>query len=209
MAIYRAKLQSIYSYPEQLIFIDETFKDGRHAYRRYARSKCGTKAIVRLPFSRGERVSVFAGLGVKGFIAWESTRGTFSRQKFHDAFARCIIPLLNPWPLPNSIVIMDNAKIHMYKELEAAIHQTGARLLFLPPYAPQLNPIEVCFGRLKAWIQKNANLIFPRYPELVLDIAMRQCTKATGTDGEYRYCGYANEGLDDTVFNSLCNPNNN
>lgn len=206
---YQAKLRAIYHYPSQLVFIDETSKDGRHAYRRYARSKQGTKAVVKLPFSRGKRVSVLAALNVSGFIGWESTRGTFTRKKFHDAFGRKVIPKLNPWPLPNSIVIMDNAKIHMYKELESAIHQTGARLLFLPPYAPQLNPIEVCFGRLKRWIQKKANLVFPLYPELVLEVGMKLCTRTTdhGTAGEYSHCGYEIHGLEDSVFETLCNSN--
>ena len=99
----------------------------------------------------------------------------------------------------------------MYKKLENAIHQTGARLLFLPPYAPQLNPIEVCFGRLKRWIQKEANLVFPLYPELVLEVAMRKCT-ITNTGhhdslGEYAHCGYERFGLDTDVFDSLCNEN--
>ena len=208
---YEAKLRSIYHYPGQLVFIDETSKDGRDAYRRYARSKKGTKAVVKLPFSRGKRVSVFAALNVNGFMAWESTRGTFTRHKFHEAFCKHIIPKLNPWPLPNSIVIMDNAKIHMYRQLETAIHQTGARLLFLPPYAPQLNPIEVCFGRLKRWIQRHANLVFPLYPEEVLKVAMPRCTKAKPNEtlGEYSHCGYEQFGLDDNVFDSLCSRNPN
>ena len=105
---------------------------------------------------------------------------------------------------------MDNAKIHMFSELEKAIHQTGARLLFLPPYAPQLNPIEVCFGRLKRWIQKHANLMFPLYPELVLEVAMVNCTKSEkgedGALGEYGVCGYKNYGLETEVFDRLINP---
>ena len=165
----------------------------------------GTKVHVKLPFSRGTRVSIFAALNVKGFIAWETTRGTFTRRKFHDAFAAHVIPKLNPWPLPNSIVIMDNAKIHMNRELEESVHQCGARLLFLPPHPPQLNPIEVCFGLLKRWIQKNANLTFPLYPELVLKIGMKKCTQpSNGTTGEYSYCVYNVGGLQDEVFDSLC-----
>ena len=104
---------------------------------------------------------------------------------------------------------MDNAKIHMYKELENSIHQCGARLIFLPPYSPQLNPIEVCFGLLKRWIQKNANLVFPLYPEMVLEVAMKKCTKPSdGTRGEYSYCGYKETGLQDEVFDALCNNSN-
>ena len=48
-----------------------------------------------------------------------------------------------------SIVVIDNAKIHMLKELEDAVHQRGVRMIFLPPHSPELNPIEVCFGQLK------------------------------------------------------------
>ena len=155
-------------------------------------------------------MSVMAALNVNGFMAWESTRGTFTRRKFHEAFAKHVLPKLNPWPLPNSIVVMDNAKIHMHQKLENMIHQTGAKLLFLPPYAPQLNPIEVCFGRLKGWIQRNANLIFPLYPELVLDLAMRQYTKASEnqTLGEYTHCGHERYGLRTEVFDSMCDDNN-
>lgn len=93
------------------------------------------------------------------------------------------IPLLNPFPLPRSIVIMDNSKIHLYEGLEDAIARTGAILLFLPLYSPELNPIEVYFGLLKKWIQKYANLVFPLIPELVLEIAMIQCTSKKENSG--------------------------
>lgn len=202
---YHQKLQEWYSYPEQLIFIDETSKDGRDVFRKYARSKKGTKAIVKLPFSRGKRVSVLASLDTRGFSAWKSTTGTFTRNKFHHAFAEKVIPQLNPWPLPRSIVIMDNAKIHMFRELQDSIHQTGARLLFLPPYSPELNPIEVCFGQLKRWLQKHANLVFPLYPEQVLEVAMRMCLKNSdkGALGLYASCGYEHGGLRSQFFEGL------
>ena len=206
--IYYEKLLPIYSYPEQLLFIDETSKDGRDAFRRYARSKRGTKAVVKLPFSRGERVSVLAALDHKGFLSWKSTRGTFTRKKFHDAFSEKVVPFLNPWPLPRSIVIMDNAKIHLYNELVDSIHQCGARLIFLPPYSLELNPIEVCFGLLKRWIQKHANLVFPLYPELVLDVAMPTCIKQKGPKDAlelYGHCGYDNGQLRHELFESLKN----
>ena len=131
-----------------MVFLDETSKDGRHAYRRYAWSKINTKAVVKLPFSRGKRRSILALLDHKGFVSWKTTEGTFTRTSFHAAILEIVIPKLNPWPLPRSILVMDNAKIHMYQELEMVVHQPGARLLFLPPYTPELNPIEICFGLL-------------------------------------------------------------
>ncbi|KAG7359695.1 DDE superfamily endonuclease [Nitzschia inconspicua] len=81
-----------YSFPGQLVFIDEISKDGRHAYRRYARSKKGAKVAVKLPWSRGNRVSVLAALNVNGVMAWESIPGTFTRRKFREAFCKNIIP---------------------------------------------------------------------------------------------------------------------
>lgn len=184
--------------------MDETSKDGRDAFRKYARSKRGTKAVVKLPFSRGKRVSILAAIDTNGFFAWKTTRGTYDRIAFHEAFAETIVPHLNPWPLPRSIVILDNAKIHMYKELEEVIHQCGARLIFLPPYSPELNPIEVCFGQLKRWIQRHANLVFPLYPERVLKVAMPSCTRqSAGTHGLYAHCGYEPGGLRTQLFEQL------
>ena len=186
-----------------MIFLDETSKDGRDAYRRYAWSKRNTKAVVKLPFSRGKRLSILAALSHAGFISWETTSGTFTRTSFHDAFMKIVIPKLNPWPLPNSIIIMDNAKIHQYLELENIIHQTGARLIFLPSYTPELNPIEISFGLLKRWIQKKANLVFPLYPELVLEVGMKECIKDKNALSLYKHCGYLSSALDNDKFNSL------
>jgi hypothetical protein len=206
---YKAKLAAIYSYPEQVIFLDETSKDGRHAYRRYGWSERNPKCVVKLPFSRGKRRSILAALDHRGFSSWATTDGTFTRTSFHHAFVAHVIPLLNPWPLPRSIVILDNAKIHLYQELEAAIHQVGARLLFLPPYCPELNPIELCFGSLKKWIQKYANLVFPLYPDIVLEVGMRQCLKQHADQSVvpafYGHCGYSIGGLKDLPFDHLLN----
>ncbi len=112
--IYLNSLKTWYSYAEQLVFIDETSKDGRDCLRRYARSKRGTAAIVRLPFQRGKRISVVAGITTDGFLVFDHTDGTFTRQKFHESIVKHVLPHLQVWPLPRSIVILDNAKIHCY-----------------------------------------------------------------------------------------------
>ncbi|KAE9357657.1 hypothetical protein PR003_g1684 [Phytophthora rubi] len=170
---FRSKLRCWYRYPEQLLFLDEASKNGLDAMRRYAWSSRGTCTVVRVPFSRGNRVYILAACDVRGFVGWITTRATFPTFTFHRAFIRHVVPHLNPPPLPRSIVILDNARIHMYKELEEAMHACGAVLLFLPPYCPQCNPIEVLFGQLKRWLARHANLTFPLYPEKVLEVAVR------------------------------------
>ncbi|ETK96856.1 hypothetical protein F441_00538 [Phytophthora nicotianae CJ01A1] len=80
---------------------------------------------------------------VRGFMAWETTSGTSTRQRFHQAFIRQAVKHLNPWPLPRSIVVMGNDLIHMYKEIEEMAHRCGAILLYLPPYyRGHVRPIE-------------------------------------------------------------------
>ncbi len=179
------------------MFVDETAKDSRHACRRYAWAKRGEEALVSLPFVRGERVSVLASFDINGFFAWSMTFGTYTRKSFHNAFYDNILPYLNPWPLPRSILILDNAKIHMYAEFEGLVHATGALLFFLPPYSPQLNPIETGFSLLKRWIQRNAHLAFQHAPEGVLQLAMIKCTqKQESGKNIFAHSGYKESYLD-------------
>ncbi|KAJ8578499.1 hypothetical protein ON010_g706 [Phytophthora cinnamomi] len=143
---FLAKMKCWYKYPEQLVFVDETSKNGLDSMRRYAWSARGSRAVVRVPFSRGKRVNILAACDVSGFLLWNCTRVTYTRVEFDRAFMQEVVPKLNPWPLPRSIAVIDNARIHMYGELEAAVHACGAVLLYLPPYCPQFNPIEIMFG---------------------------------------------------------------
>lgn len=160
-------------------------------------------------------------MDISGFIAWDTTPGTFDRNRFHEAFRKHVAPLLNPWPLPRyvffslsfitfsadyfflrSIVILDNAKIHMYRELEDLIHSTGALLFFLPPYSPQLNPIEVGFGLLKRWLTRHAPLAFRFDAKRTLQVAMRKCMETSNEDSGniYGHCGYDRLGLNRDIF---------
>lgn len=84
---------------------------------------------------------------------------------------------------------MDNAKIHMYKELQEMIHETGALLFFLPPYSPDLSPIEVGFSLLKRRIQRHASMAFREDPLAVLRVAMYACTRQKEEVGE-NHCFY-------------------
>jgi transposase len=112
-----------------------------------------------------------------------------------------IVPYLNPWPLPRSILVLDNAKIHMYKELEAIMHSRGAMIFFLPPYSPQLNPIEVAFAQLKQWILKYP-LAFRFDIRATLEVALVRCIDEASDVGLnlYSHCGYEVGTLDVSKF---------
>ena len=150
---------------------------------------------MELPYSRGKRVSALVAFDYRGFFGWAYTEGTYTWQKFHNLFVERILPRLNPWPMARSIVVLDNAKIHMCLELERAIASRGAILIFLPPYSPQLNPIEVGFTFIKRWIQKNGNRIFNQTPEQVLDTAFLCCASDEYLAiNLYTHCGYNEDG---------------
>lgn len=96
---------------------------------------------------------------------------------------------------------MDNAKIHMYSELQRAMESKGVLLVFLPSYSPQLNPIEVGFANVKAWIKKNTHLVFRETREESLHLAFSQCTNAEGMAiNLYSHCGYQRNSLRDSMF---------
>ena len=76
------------------------------------------------------------------------------------------VPLLQPYPLPRSVVTIDGASIHMCREFLDLVHQTGAIVVFMEPYDPEHHPIEVGFRALKAWLRRYRcdvkNLPFPQ-----------------------------------------------
>ena len=88
--------------------------------------------------------------------------------------------------------------------------QCGTQLTCLPPYSLDLNPIEVCFGQLKRWIQKNTNIVFPLHQEKVLEVTMSACTKDMDSSalGLHGHCGCNNGGLLLHFFEALQNIRN-
>jgi transposase len=66
---------------------------------------------------------------------------------------------MNPYPGENSVLVIDNAKIHHDEEMIDLIERIGCRVLFLPPYSPDYNPIELAFSTIKAWFKKNRDFM--------------------------------------------------
>eukprot|EP01029_Cantina_marsupialis_P003305 TRINITY_DN1313_c0_g1_i2.p1 TRINITY_DN1313_c0_g1~~TRINITY_DN1313_c0_g1_i2.p1 ORF type:complete len:330 (+),score=29.20 TRINITY_DN1313_c0_g1_i2:389-1378(+) len=180
-------LKGMYVSDDQFIFIDEVARDGRDVRRRYGRSKRGT--VVKKD-TRGRCVqyhySALAFFDKTGFLDWTLIKGTYDRELFHQAVMDKLIPLLNPHPMPRSIVVCDNAVIHRYPEFIEAVHSQGAEVLWLPPYSPDLNPIEAAFGIQKAWLRANEREFF-RDPFGVMNASFRDCLYQHNM---LRHCGY-------------------
>lgn len=130
--------------PHNLVFIDESGIN-LGMTRLYGRAKSGERLYDCCPRNRGKNVSVIGALSVNGLIASMSLPGSVDTHAFLTYVKQILIPQL--WV--GAIVIMDNLKVHHCALVREALEQAGAALVFLPPYSPDLSPIELCWSKLK------------------------------------------------------------
>lgn len=137
--------------PERLIFIDETGASTKMARLR-GRSPKGERLRAGVPHGHWKTTTFVAGLRLTGMSAPMVLDGPMNR----EAFLIYVKHFLAPTLTPGDIVIMDNLPAHKGADVRRSIETTGARLMFLPPYSPDFNPIENAFAKLKALLRKAA-----------------------------------------------------
>ena len=97
---------------------------------------------------------------------------------------------MNRYPAPNSILVCDNAKIHKGQRVTQLCDNAGVMLIFLPPYCPELNPIDLCFAAIKSRIRKLQALSLTLKPEWELRQTAAQVMTRQLCTSLYRHCGY-------------------
>lgn len=135
--------------PERLVFIDETSVK-TNLTRLRGRALRGHRLRMDAPFGRWGTQTFIAGLTSEGLIAPWVIKGAMDG----DAFAAYIRNVLVPELKPGTVVIMDNLATHRNIEAAKAIRAAQCWFLYLPPYSPDLNPIEQAFAKLKAHLRK-------------------------------------------------------
>jgi len=137
--------------PAKLVFIDETGASTKMT-RAYGRSLRGERCVASIPYGHWKTTTFTAGLRLNGMVAPMVLDGPMSG----DAFIAYIEQVLVPELSKGDIVIMDNLPAHKVTGVRQAIESAGANLLYLPPYSPDFNPIEMAFSKLKAMLKKEA-----------------------------------------------------
>jgi transposase len=117
--------------------------------RRYARSARGTRIGDHTPCGHWETHTVVAALRATELTAPAVFNGPIDSATFRAYVEQVLVPTLRP----GDVVVLDNLAAHKQPEVRAAIEQAGALLRFLPPYSPDLNPIELAFAKLKAFLR--------------------------------------------------------
>ena len=131
--------------PERLVFIDETSASTKMA-RLYGRAPKGQRCRAAVPHGHWKTTTFTAGLRLDGIAAPMVLDGPMNG----DAFLAYVRQVLVPEIKPGDVVIMDNLPAHKVSGVREAIEDAGASLLYLPPYSPDFNPIEMAFSKLKA-----------------------------------------------------------
>ncbi|GES75710.1 hypothetical protein SCP_1001160 [Rhizophagus clarus] len=143
---------------EQLIFINKTAKDECSISRAYGYFTINTRAMKSIVFIRGKRYIILIALTLDGIIVAEIIEGSCNKENF-QAFIINQILQMNPFPGKNSVIIMDNIVIHHDEVLVELIKETDGKVVYLPPYLPDFNPIETAFSTLKVWFKRYRDFV--------------------------------------------------
>ena len=137
--------------PARLVFIDETWAK-TNMTRTHGRCARGERLVAHVPHGRWRTLTFMAALRADRIDAPCVFDGPINGRSFQAYVEQVLVPTLRP----GDIVVMDNLGSHKGQAARRAIRTAGAHLFFLPPYSPDLNPIEQVFAKLKTLLRKAA-----------------------------------------------------
>lgn len=169
--------------PDRVVFIDETWAK-TNMTRTYGRSLLGTRLIEKVPNSRWQTTTFLGAMRSTGFVAPLCVDGAINGRIFRAWVEQHLVKALRP----GDIVVMDNLSSHKVKGVAEAIEAAGAEVRYLPPYSPDLNPIELAFSKFKKLLRDGAKRTAEKLEELcgrVLELfTEHECRNYI------RHCGY-------------------
>jgi transposase len=153
--------------------------------RLYGRAPRGERVVGTVPQNYGANVTMLAALGSYGVEAVMTIDGATDAEVFRVYVEQVLRPTLRP----GDIVLMDNLRAHKAAGIREAIEQAGARLQYLPPYSPDLSPIEPCWSKLKTALRTAK----ARTREALEQAIAQALGTITASDARswFHQCGYA------------------
>lgn len=169
---------------EQLYFLDEM---GTHLglTRLYGRAAPGERVVEATPGYSGPHYTTVATLTMHGVQAPLVFEGSMNGPTFETYVEQVLAPIL---PV-GALVVLDNLAPHKHAPIQRLIEARGARVVFLPPYSPDLNPIEKCWAKVKTYLRK----VKARTFDALVD-ALAQALRAVSAHDAaawFKHCGYA------------------
>ena len=153
--------------------------------RRYGRAPRGARVPAHAPCGRWQTSTVLAAWRVTGLTAPAVFDSAIDGESFRAYIDQILVPTLQP----GDIVIADNLGAHKVAGIQRALQAAGAPLWYVPPYSPDLNPIELCFAKLKALVRparcRRSETLWPFLGECVAHFSPDECRNYV------RHCGYS------------------
>ena len=153
--------------------------------RLYGRAAPDQRVVDRAPQLSGPQTTTLAVIGLMGITAPLVLSGAVNGTVFYGYIAQCVVPTLQP----GDVLFMDNLSAHKVAGIEALIEAQGAQLIYLPPYSPDFNPIELAWSKVKTILRRLKARTFPD-----LMAALKQALLAItphDIQGWFAHCGYA------------------
>ena len=169
--------------PGRLVFVDEM---GTHTSLAplYAYAPIGERAFFEIPRNRGKNTTLLSSLHAQGMGPSMAGEGATTREVFEAYVEGFLAPTLRP----GQVVVMDNLGAHRPKRVRRLIEARGCELIYLPPYSPDLNPIEGAFSKVKHTLRR----IAARTKEALVEAMGRALDELSAEDarGFFVHCGY-------------------
>jgi transposase len=169
---------------DQFVFLDE-FGAATNMTRRHARGPRGQRVVCKAPHGHWKVLSTIAAMTVHGMLG----HGTFDGATDTDTFVAFVGDGLAPHLAPGQVVVLDNLPAHRSPRVDALIEAAGARVLRLPPYSPDFNPIEMAISKVKSILRTLGRRTVDGLLAAI-DQAIAAITAADAI-GFIRHCGYA------------------
>ena len=142
--------------PHRVVFVDETAANTAMD-RRYGYAPRGRPVVGSVPHGHYKSLTFTAALRADGLTAAQVLDGPMTGERFRAYIGHVLVPTLRP----GDVVVLDNLPCHKSAAVRAAVEAAGCRLLFLPPYSPDLNPIELAFAKLKRLLRSDGHRTVP------------------------------------------------
>ena len=170
---------------EKLVFIDESGAK-TNMTRLYGRAKAGARATDAAPSGHWCTTTMISSMRLDGSTACMVVDGATNKEVFQAYVQHLLLPTLKP----GDIVVLDNLSAHKNQETRDLIESVGAELWFLPPYSPDLNPIEKMWSKIKSILRT----LKARTEESLINAIAKALEAVTDSDakGWFKSCGYTN-----------------
>lgn len=152
--------------------------------RLRGRAPVGERLVAKVPHGHWQTTTLIAALCTAGICCSTVVDGAINADVFEAFVQQVLVPQLRP----GDVVILDNLSSHKRERTRQLIEATGATLLFLPPYSPDLNPIEMIFAKIKQLLRS----LGCRTREALWNAMQRVLNQVSASDSAncFRHCGY-------------------